>query len=293
MNVKFLIFLVLCSTFCGKEKILICGICRDVENALPNMKKNVERLGGVFDDYRVVIYENNSRDRTAQMLENWAVENPKVCFKSECLEELSLVRTVDIANARNRLLDLIQSLDLQKEYKILVMSDFDFLCPWPIDEMVQSIHDDRDWDAICANGVYSMSDPFYWDRYAFRSIEYPYGPEIIGDSWWWEDVNHRVYFDGDDFVAVFSAFGGFAIYKTEAILKCRYSGVVIDELKMFYREILGADVPLIRNTYWEHPADPEVVTCCEHVSLYASMMLHGFDKIFINPRMIIYYHESI
>ncbi len=270
-------------------EILISGICRDVEHALPNMKSNVEALGSCFEDYRVVLYENNSQDRTVEMLKCWSLENDKVLVKSETWERFFSSRTETIAKARNCLLDWIEELHFEKEYKILVMMDFDFLSSFPIDEIVKSIQDPRDWDAICANGIYSVSDPFYWDRYAFRNLEFPYGPEVIGDSWWWHDVYDRIYFREDDWIPVFSAFGGFAIYKTKDVLECRYSGIVTEDVKRFYKEILGKEVFFFPNTYWEHPLDLDLLTCCEHIPFYASMREKGYDRIFINPKLKIDY----
>lgn len=275
----------------AQEKIIICGICRNVDHALSWMKKNVEDLGSHFDDYRVVIYENNSTDRTVQMLNDWTQENAKVLFKSEHLDHFSAARTENIANARNSLLTFIKELSLD-DYKILVMADFDFHCDWPIEEMLKSIACPMEWDAICANGLYSLSEPFYWDRYAFRCQECPYGPEVLGDSWWWNDIYNRIYFDmnSDEYVPVFSAFGGLTIYKTEAVLQCSYTGLVTDELKTFYQNNTGSEISFVGNTYWEHPSDPHVVTCCEHVNFYALMKMHGFDKVFVNPKMVIRYN---
>ncbi|MFV0339465.1 MAG: hypothetical protein ACK5MA_02380 [Parachlamydiaceae bacterium] len=41
------------------EKILICGVCKDVELAVGPSIRNIEKLGKRFQDYTVIIYENN------------------------------------------------------------------------------------------------------------------------------------------------------------------------------------------------------------------------------------------
>src|SRR2546422_11402748 len=62
-----------------QEKVLICGVCRDIaEDGLLTSIEIVEKMGSLFDDYRVIIYENNSSDDTPYILNQWAERNTKV-----------------------------------------------------------------------------------------------------------------------------------------------------------------------------------------------------------------------
>ena len=57
------------------EKVLICGVCKNVsETRLPFSIKIVEQIGALFEDYRVIIYENNSTDYTPTRLYKWEKE---------------------------------------------------------------------------------------------------------------------------------------------------------------------------------------------------------------------------
>ena len=83
-HLLFLIFIL--PLFAGKagplinEKVLICGVCRDVANQLPSTIKIIEGLGAKFRSYRVIVYENNSTDATKDILKNWqAIESPGLC----------------------------------------------------------------------------------------------------------------------------------------------------------------------------------------------------------------------
>ena len=51
--------------------VLICGICRDVRPYLPRTAARIQRLGSMFADYRVILFENDSTDRTLDFLEDW------------------------------------------------------------------------------------------------------------------------------------------------------------------------------------------------------------------------------
>ena len=55
-----------------EKKILICGVCRNVEPACEITIENMELLGTFFADYHVIIYENNSTDKTSRIFAEWA-----------------------------------------------------------------------------------------------------------------------------------------------------------------------------------------------------------------------------
>ena len=102
------------------EKVLICGVCRNIEKAVPNTIASIEKLGEKFLDYRAIVYENNSTDQTKQLLSLWAGKDPHAIYISEQLstkrlakqlEMKKLNRTEKIARARNIVLDV--SMDKQ------------------------------------------------------------------------------------------------------------------------------------------------------------------------------------
>lgn len=309
------IFILFSSTLWAESHLLISGVCRNIEAAIPNTISNIEQLGERFDSYEVIIYENNSQDRTAELLSEWALRNPSVCFVSETLEEsfLPASREERIARARNIVLEIAKD-DKYKNCKHVVMADLDFLTPWPIDEIVASTKITTEWDCISANGVFK-NGKLYWDRYAFRDINYPFGPEIIGNQFW-----HRLFgswfgIKSEKLKPVFSAFGGLAIYKRETLIQHRYSGTVTKELQDYYG-LIASQLPLTNsdlNKYlsinrlryksglfdkpiWFQSAPPsdkyvvyKSLVCCEHVTLHASMALNGHGKFYINPKLIMDY----
>jgi glycosyltransferase involved in cell wall biosynthesis len=301
------------------DKALICGVCKDVEAAVPNTIRNIEELGSRFADYRVIIYENNSCDNTVTLFRDWARANPKVCFLHEKVRKKGLPpsRTEKIARARNVVLQCARD-PRYSDYKYLIMADLDFLDPWPIDEILETICSPHDWDCVSANGV-RCADGIYYDRYAFRDSQYPLGPELLGDRFWPDLLENLFEITGNDWIPVFSAFGGLAIYKTTSVLRFCYSGTVTDDLRRCYEQILstlepsnpefqryqrligqlaaidlearGTDLPVIfqPNSPWEHWSDVDRLTCCEHVPLHASMQLAGFNKMYVNPKMVMLY----
>src|SRR5947209_18049 len=77
------------------EKVIICGVGKNIAPFLPNMIRKIESLGKSFKDYKVIIYENNSIDETVSLLNKWAKDNPKIMIISETLTSEKLaMRTI-------------------------------------------------------------------------------------------------------------------------------------------------------------------------------------------------------
>lgn len=293
------------------HKVLICGVCRNVSQSLENTIKNIEELGRQFDEYAVVIYENNSSDDTAFRLEKWAASNSSVQVLSEVLSEkqLKVCRTERIARAQNKVLKIAKG-KKYKKFKYLIMADLDFKHSWPIQEIVESIMTSGKWNAISANGI--INGTTYYDRLAFRSIEHPLGPELLDFGYWGRDFDGSWFIlPNDAWMQVYSAFGGLAIYKLDEITKCRYSGVCTKALKWYYKkifaEIRGDNRQLLRYLNliqskrkeaiiqfrkncreWQEP-DDDSMAVCEHVAMHAEMAKLGYGKFYINPRMVMKY----
>ena len=60
-----------------------CCICGPVKNCAPYLPKvlaNIERIGSVFADYKIVIYYDKSPDNTLDILKQYQLINPKFLF---------------------------------------------------------------------------------------------------------------------------------------------------------------------------------------------------------------------
>jgi hypothetical protein len=224
------------------EKVLICGIGKNIEHNIPNVIASATKLGEQFVDYRVIIYENNSKDKSKKQLRKWAKRDPRLILQCEDLSKKELAaqfkmkvynRTEAIARARNIVLDIAMQHQF-RDYKYVVWVDLDLPNPWDVDNIIDTIlHPEQEWDAVLSNGWY--------DLFALRDPEFPIGFELIGQEWQnhIQEMTSRFSLDPNGpWRKVYSAFGGLGIYKRNAMKKCRYSGVVTSDLEKVVKQWL-------------------------------------------------------
>ena len=321
------------------QKVIICGVCKNVEHRVKYSIKIMEKIGALFSDYRIVVYENNSTDKTPRILKKWQEKNNKVKVYSEVLSqdqlEAAMINRMEhnkifppeaIARARNIVLKKAHS-SRYDGFDYIIWMDMDFKREPNYQGFIEVFTSNREWDAVSAYGI----DPenTYWDWYALRDQNCPLGSELLGNDWWYLPRNKKFLTPHDDWYPVYSAFGGCCIYKKEATKNCRYSALVTQDLATFYKKIiaeqpthaivcrykdmLGTLSPVIeiskRNllTDIRNPTAgikiseiPEIIwrmssfvnkypSVCEHVTFHASMIVHGYDKHYINPRLLFNY----
>lgn len=306
-----------------QEKVLICGVGKNIAFALPNMITKIEKLGTQFCDYRVIIYQNNSTDETEDLLYQWAQCNKKIIIlsetltpeklyartKSHSLRDKSPCRMELIAYGRNEVLKRSWEREFD-DFRYLVMTDLDFTVGWDVPGVISSFLLKEPWDCVTANGV-KGPQLLYYDRYAYRSDELPCGPELLGGFFWKELKQFPILFQQNmPPLKIYSGFGGIAIYRREALKGSEYSGCVTENLETFvsmmfkkeliqhtvhYKEykksfdlknmMINGDLPI---KFKANTSYDEAVVC-EHVTLHASMFLRGYGNIYMNPAMICSY----
>ena len=61
-----------------QSRVVICGLARNCATSLECIERRVEETGSLFKDYRVVLFENDSKDTTRLVLKQWQKRNSKV-----------------------------------------------------------------------------------------------------------------------------------------------------------------------------------------------------------------------
>ena len=250
-------------------RIVISGLCINIEKNITKLIKKIEQLGSYFKDYQLVIFENDSNDNTRELLLEWS-KNNKHIHLIECIEDQNCKlktkgaiehgiesdqRMRKMANYRNRVLRYIY--DHFIDYDCVFSMDLDTRGPLSIKGVAHSFGLYEEWDSVSSMGLNGMtltaSIPLYYDILAYQDNDYDYEKnflDIIGISY---RANKKV---GSDLIPVLSGFAGLAIYKMD----------------------------IIRKGINYIPEDGKYV--CEHKIFHNNMRKNGFSRIFINPNMI-------
>jgi glycosyltransferase involved in cell wall biosynthesis len=242
-------------TIMREKHVVFSCTARNVEPYLSTLLGHIERCGKRFASWRLVVYENDSTDRTRQILQEYKANRNNIeCIFEDGVAETS--RKKRLANGRNSILDRIRSMPGPVDY-VIVLDPDDVNMSGTFVDSIQHCFDPslQPWDVMAGNQLNS----YYYDIWALRY------PPIIDYDIWASGKEFNIYSvhipaDKPPF-QVDSAFGGIAVYRWNAIERCRYVG----EYK--------ADNP------HGYPAGTDK---CEHVELHECIRANG-GSIWIHP----------
>lgn len=238
-----------------RSRAVFCLLARNVASDLPALRVWLMALASRFLDHRVIVVENDSVDDTPTLLTAWRVDNPQVIVVSAKLglpawpQNASLERAAQLAELRNCYLDYLQRLDFAPDFVVVVDADL----PRGVSpEGFSSSFGYEDWDLMASNGIMGLNEegeggPRFFDAWAFRE-------HSLTEPRSFEQINSLHFRPGMPPFPVRSAFGGLAIYRSEALRTIRYAG---DD--------------------------------CEHVTLHRAMRDDGYDRLFLNPSSVVLY----
>jgi glycosyltransferase involved in cell wall biosynthesis len=232
------------------QNVLLCGVCKDIAQRITHSMKIMEKIGAMFNDYRIIVYENNSSDQTPQLIHDWQIRNPKVLALSESLSKSDFdaiiinrhlngkyFRPELIARARNVVLQKAMSAAYE-DFTYIIWMDMDFILEPNYAGIQEVFETDRAWDAVFAYGIGPHNQ--HWDWYALRDSVYPLGSETLGYDWWCLP-KQLILKSTSGWYPVYSAFGGCGIYKKDSIKDCFYSSLVTDDLASSLERLIQKD----------------------------------------------------
>jgi hypothetical protein len=249
----------------GRERmqgltVVFCGLCRDVRPFLPRLVARLERLGSMFQDYRVVLYENDSKDATREFLSDWQEVNPRVDVLGGAMgvprypQRRSALRGEWLACCRNQYREHVARAYSGFDHAIVI--DADLAGGWSYDGVAHTFGAD-DWDAVGSNGLVRQSSSRpgrlkfrHYDVWAFR-------PAVGTGARGLVDHTTLDLPRGAPLLPVESCFGGLAVYRMSSLLAVAYG---------------GGD--------------------CEHVVFHDRLRSAGLGRVFLNPSQIVLYSPS-
>ena len=240
----------------SKHKVVICGITRDNDFELPKVIKYIEYTGKKFKDYRVVLFENDSKDGTKKILKDWQTSNSKVNVITKDFANIKRPSLGFLATARNFYIDKVMNDPQYQDFDVVMVADMDMVYGWDIRGIADSFAKIDKWDAVCSNGIHNLRGEMY-DLTAWRSKEFPY--RVSSMQHCYDNFGSscdRIYKVGSELVPVDSCFGGMAFYKKRFINGCKYESIDKD---------------------------------CEHVPFHSCLKEKNHGQMYMNPSQIVRY----
>jgi hypothetical protein len=252
-----------------KMRLAVCGLARNCAPKLPATIRFIETLSSYFESTTIVVVENDSRDKTRAILNNWAdscsslhiidgkVPGEENASDTNANPYYSVKRVSRLAALRNQYLDFLKVQPAAPDFVLVLDFDVDRIS---LEGVLDSFVREAGWDVATAYG-YSLSPTLqerYHDTYALVPLGEENIPQLearlksIQRNWRQDKASSEL-------VRVYSAFGGLAIYKYQQINNLRYS---------------------------VYPnRDERIEARCEHFSIANELQKNGYQRIIINPRM--------
>ena len=252
-----------------KMRLAVCGLARNCASKFPATIRFIETLSTYFESTTIVVVENDSRDKTRAILNNWAdscsslhiidgkVPGEENASDTNANPYYSVKRVSRLAALRNQYLDFLKVQPAAPDFVLVLDFDVDRIS---LEGVLDSFVREADWDVATAYG-YSLSPTLqerYHDTYALVPLGEENIPQLearlksIQRNWRQDKASSEL-------VEVYSAFGGLSIYKYQQINNIRY-GVYLNR-------------------------DVRVEARCEHFSIANELQKIGYQRIVINPRM--------
>ena len=270
-----------------------CVVCLCVHNnefGLPFVLNNILKINDVFSNIQILVFYDHSTDRSLEFLNDFKEKygNMEIIINTNPKSEL---RTQNIANARNGLLEKIREKYSDVPYFIMIDSN-EYSCIGNINiHVLEKVLDRSDeWDAISFDreaGYYDTwalsFDPFIYSFFHFA--KWNHVVELMRTQFkeLMDEYNKN---KPDEFIPVYSAFNVFAIYKTSKFLDCSYSSTI--NLELFPEDILVNQIKIVNCNIINY-----MLNDCEHRHFHLEAIKKNNAKIkicqnslfakFVNP----------
>lgn len=264
--------------------VVIACCTKNSEPFLTAGLRNIERIGSLFHKCTVVFVENDSKDNTKHIINQWGKSAGNFHFINfDGLDAREKHRTLRLEITRNAYIDFLINHPHVKDTDFVIVLDLDDRATHPLNEQdliraIHFLHNRKNGAAVFANQIGS-----YYDLWALRH------PLLCPFDFWHEVMKHALTTRNsdqesmdaiyqkvvhsidptEDPILVESAFGGLGIYKYKYLVEnpMRYVGscthYVLGETENFFYKMES----------------------CEHVTLHKGISLQG-GEMFILPNLI-------
>lgn len=276
------------SIFKKSYNCYICGCVLNCKKYLINIFNNIFIIGKLFNNYKIIIAYDESNDESLNILLDYQKKygNIQIIMNKN---EKSLYKTENIKNARNSILNFIKS-DVDNElYSFFIMMDFDDVCEKEINiNVLEKYLYNNNWDSLSFNRYN------YYDIWAL-SIE-----PFISSCWHWSvKQSDSLYVTNimknyiknkleslkeNELLECYSAFNGFAIYRTEKFINCVYNNNIFNSLGKIPINLIQNNIDKLNDiTAKNNSLHIYFLEDCEHRSFHLDAMFNYGARNRISP----------
>ena len=259
-------------------KCCICGTVKNCGPFLEKVFKNIETIGKIFDDYKIIMSYDYSTDNSLNILKQYQLEHPDNFILHIETQPFLPYRTHNISRARNKCLDIIRNNFIDYEYFIMI--DCDNVCAEPVklEYLLYYLKINIEWDALSFN-----KEPYY-DTWALSKY-----PLVFSNMHFKNPDRYGVFIKNiikntskGTLIHCLSAFNGFAIYRTNKFINCYYDPK--PRLDLIPKHIIEKNIQLCGTMYLKGKG---AIVDCEHRSFHLMAVNNG-ARIRIAPEVIFY-----
>lgn len=265
-----------------------CCICGPVKNCGPYLNKvlsNMEKLGSIFEDYKILIYYDESSDDTLQILKNYQLTNPKMLLYVNS-KPVSQFRTHNIADARNFCLHYVKQNIEYFPYFIMMDMD-DVNCKeLNLEPLARSLLRE-DWDALSFN-----TTPAYYDIWGLSIWPYCFSYNHFEDNVEFYTIMQNYVtqllekLEPGELLPCISSFNGLSIYKTHKFLKTYYDGRIRLDIVPGINILAHSKAAGSKLVFKKYVTSDGRYEDCEHRAFHIQARQNSCARIMISPEVL-------
>lgn len=247
----------------------ICGCARNVGPHLEGVFENIKKIISNLDDYHIIIAYDESHDNSLELLKSYARSfGKKMTLIIGNKNKLTNIRTQNIANARNKMLDIMRKKN-DPLFDYFIMMDMDEVCSVKINEFVfkNIIYGEKQmiktqWDALSFNRIeyydlWALSiEPYSFSCHHYKNINKIKNQMLQHLK---QEMGRAIIRDPEKgLVSCISAFNGFAIYKLKKFIGINYEWNVHKTMTIYPKRMVDQmsravfETPVSRHDDCEH-----------------------------------------
>jgi len=245
----------------------------------------MEKIGSLFDDYKIIIYYDESSDDSLQILKDYQLTNPKM-FLYVNTTIMSQYRTHNISIARNFCLNYVKQ-NIENFPYFITMDMDDVNCKQlNLEPLARSLLRE-DWDALSFN-----TTPAYYDIWGLSIWPYCFSYNHFENNVEFYNIMQNYVtqllekLEPGELLPCISSFNGLSIYKTHKFLKTYYDGRIRLDLIPDINLIAHSKAAGSKLVFKKYVTSDGRYEDCEHRAFHIQARQNSGARIMISPEVL-------